>query len=147
MDPLPDFDDLPTFTTRTTGDRTFVTTGNQWETRYGYCRGLRVGDQIQLTGTLGLEADGSLSGDPARESERAFAILIGALRSLGGTADDVTRVTGYISDIAHLDVAGDVFRRVFAATDNTPCFTQVAVADLAGGGTVELEMTAIFSGG
>ncbi|MEL7237802.1 MAG: Rid family hydrolase [Planctomycetota bacterium] len=143
MHPLPDFADLPTLTTHTSGDRTFVTTGNQWETRYGYCRGLRVGRHIELTGTLGLEADGSLSGDAAREAERSFAILLAALKALGGSVDEVTRVTGYLDDVANLDAVGEVFRRVFSKTESTPCFTQVAVAQLAGGGKVELEMTAI----
>ena len=140
---LPDPEEnLPTFSLRETRGRTYVTTGNHWEQSFGYCRGMRVGGRIELTGTLGLEADGTMHPNVERQAARAFAILSGALEALGGELHDVVRVTGYLANVNHLDTVGGVFRDVFNGTGNTPCFTQVAVAALAGGGLIEIEMAA-----
>ena len=51
--------DITTNTTRANG-RTFVSTGNEWERRYGYSRAVRVGAQVWVTGTLGVSGDGTL---------------------------------------------------------------------------------------
>ena len=40
------------------GGRRYASTGSAWEPVIGYSRAVRVGDQIAVTGTVGVEADG-----------------------------------------------------------------------------------------
>jgi enamine deaminase RidA (YjgF/YER057c/UK114 family) len=59
-----------------------VSTGSLWEQRYGYCRALRAGNQIFLTGTAPIADDGSTfaPGDAHAQAERCIAIIEKALR-------------------------------------------------------------------
>lgn len=129
----------------TSGGRTAVSTGNAWETRYGYSRLVRVGDTLRSSGTLGVESDGSY-GTAADQARRALEILDAALSAAGAGLGDVVAVRGYLTDVADVDDVGEVFREVFARHVIRPCFMQVAVAALAHpAARVELELEAIAS--
>ena len=128
------------------GGRAFVSTGNAWERRYGYSRAVRVGSQVWVTGTLGVEADGTLATTAAGQARRAFAIINAALDAAGASPADVVRVRGYLTDIADIDATGDVFRERFAPHGVRPCLVQVAVAALANPeARVELEAEAVVA--
>ena len=129
------------------GGRQYVSTGNAWEQRYGYSRAVRVGDRVWLTGTLGVEEDGTFAPDAAGQANRAFDILLGALQAVGGTAADLVYVRGYLTDIQDADAIGAVFkRRVVDAAGVRPGFLQVEVSKLAAAeAKVELEAEAVIS--
>ena len=128
------------------GGRTFVTTGNDWERRYGYSRAVRAGGQVWVTGTLGIGANGTLTPSAADQARRAFAIILAALDVAGATAADVVRVRGYLTDIADIDAVGEVFRETSAPHGVRPCLVQVAVAALAHqDARVELEAEAVVA--
>ena len=42
--------------------RQSVSTGTIWEKKYGFCRAVRVGDRILVSGTTATDADGSVVG-------------------------------------------------------------------------------------
>ena len=137
--------DIDTIVTRQ-GGRTFVTTGNDWERRYGYSRAVRAGQQVWVTGTLGVLPDGTLPESAADQARRAFAIILAALEAAGATAADVVRVRGYLADITDIDAVGEVFRQTFAPHGVRPCLVQVAVAALAHpDARVELEAEAVLN--
>ena len=126
------------------GGRTFVSTGNGWERRYGYSRAVRVGGQVWVTGTLGVLPDGTLPTGAAEQARRAFAIILAALEAAGATGGDVVRVRGYLTDIGDIDAVGDIFRETFKPLGVRPCLMQVAVAALAHpDARVELEAEAV----
>ena len=138
---------MPTFDVTEVGGRRYVSTGNAWERRYGYSRAVRAGERVWLTGTLGVEADGTFAADAAGQAERALDILLGALEAAGGAVKDVVYVRGYLTDIADADAIGEVFRRrIVEAAGIGPGFLQVEVSRLAAPeARVELEAEAVIT--
>ncbi|MEM8874110.1 MAG: RidA family protein [Planctomycetota bacterium] len=125
-------------------DRRRVWTGTPWEAANGYSRAVRVGDRILVTGTVGVEPGGSFAPDVAGQTRRALRIILDAVESLGGQAEDVVRNRIYLTDIADLAAAGAVHGEVFG--DIRPCLTGLAVAALVDPACkVEIESEAVVS--
>ena len=100
-----------------------------YEVAYGFSRAVRVGDRILVSGPAPVEADGSSTpGDSAAQARRCFAIILGAIGELGGSAADVVRTRMYIVDPADSDAVGAVHGEVFAAV--CPAATMVVVSAL-----------------
>lgn len=94
-----------------------VQSGSPYEATIGFCRAIRVGDRIVVSGTAPVEPDGSsTAGGAYEQAARCFAIIVAAIEQLGGTAADVVRTRMYITDPADADAIGrahgDVFRDV-----------------------------------
>ena len=108
--------------------RTF--SGSPWEDRYGYCRALRVGDLIFLTGTAPVAPDGSTfaPGDAHAQTLRCFEIIEAALRELGGGKWAIVRSRMYVTDISRADEFGRAHGAFFGG--HRPCATMVEVAGL-----------------
>ena len=125
--------------------RRYASTGNRWERALGYSRAVRAGDRICVTGTLGVEPDGTFAPGAGDQARRALAIMLAALEALGGRPIDVIWVRGFITDIADLDAVGRAFcEMVSGPAGIAPCLTQVGVSSLADpAARVELEMEAI----
>ena len=100
-----------------------------YEATYGFSRAVRVGDRIIVSGTAPLEPDGSSTpGDAAAQARRCFAIILGAIEELGGTAADGVRTRMFITDPADADAVGAVHGEIFGAI--RPASTMVVVAAL-----------------
>ena len=100
-----------------------------YEATYGFSRAVRVGDRIIVSGTAPLEPDGSSTpGDAAAQTRRCFAIILGAIEELGGTAAGVVRTRMFITDPADADAVGAVHGEIFGAI--RPASTMVVVAAL-----------------
>ena len=100
-----------------------------FEALYGFSRAVRVGERIIVSGTAPVEADGSSTrGDVAAQARRCFAIILGAIEELGGSAVDVVRTRMFIIDPADADAVGAVHGAVFA--DIRPAATMVVVSAL-----------------
>ena len=97
-----------------------------YEAAYGFSRAVRVGNRILVSGTAPVEPDGtSTPGDAAAQTRRCFAIILGAIEELGGSAADVVRTRMFITDPADVGaVHGEIFR------DVRPAATMVVVAAL-----------------
>ncbi len=106
------------------------TTGcSPYEAAYGFSRAVRVGNRIIVSGTAPVEADGSSTrGGAADQARRCFAIILGAIEELGGTAADVVRTRMYITDPADADAIGAVHGEIFRNV--RPASTMVVVAAL-----------------
>ena len=90
---------------------------------------MRVGNRIIVAGTAPVEPDGtSTPGDAATQAGRCFAIILGAIEKLGGSAADVVRTRMYIVDPADADAVGAVHGTTFGAV--RPSSTMVVVAAL-----------------
>ena len=100
-----------------------------FEARFGFARAVRVDGRILVSGTAPVEPDGSSTrGDAAAQARRCFAIILGAIGELGGTAADVVRTRMYITDPADADPVGAVHGELFATI--RPASTMVVVAGL-----------------
>ena len=67
--------------------------GAPWESRVGYCRAVRVGDHIVVTGTAPVADDGSVfaPGDATAQTRRCLDIIERALGELDASMSDVVR--------------------------------------------------------
>lgn len=104
--------------------------GAPWERKVGYCRALRAGRCIYVTGTAPVADDGSVfaPGDAYRQARRCFEIIATALRQLGAEPRHVVRTRLYVTDITRWAEFGDAHREFVG--DHPPCTTMVEVSRL-----------------
>jgi enamine deaminase RidA (YjgF/YER057c/UK114 family) len=108
--------------------RRLASTGSKWEPLVGYSRAVRVGNQIFVTGTVGINADGTWPATAGDQTRRAPAIITAALQALGGKVSDVVRTRLYLSDISKWEEVGRVHGEVFGEV--RPATTLVEVSKL-----------------
>lgn len=121
--------------------------GAPWESKIGYCRALRAGNRIFVTGTAPVNPDGSVAapGDPYQQTLRCFEIIRAALAGLGAGIEHVTRTRMFVTDIGKWPeygrAHGDIFR------DHPPATTMVEVSRLIDPQMmVEIEADAVVGG-
>lgn len=115
-------------TVKAHNDRHLASTGSPWEPVVGYSRAVRVGPQIAVTGTVGVEADGTFSPSVEAQTRRALTIIVAAIEALGGKATDVIRTRIYARDISQWREIGQVHAEFLGNT--RPATTLVEVARL-----------------
>ncbi|MGI0071777.1 MAG: RidA family protein [Thermoplasmata archaeon] len=114
----------------TPGARVRYASGTPWEATVGYCRALRVGGHVYVSGTTATNADGVLVGrdDPYRQTVQALDNIEKALRALGSRPESIVRVRTFVTDLARVDkvtrALGERFRPI------RPTMTLVAVRGL-----------------
>lgn len=108
--------------------RTF--SGAPWESEVGYCRALRAGDRIFVTGTAPVEDDGEVyaPGDAYRQALRCLELIGAALADLGVGMDRITRTRLFVTDMGRWKEVGRAHREVFG--DHPPTTTMVEVRRL-----------------
>ena len=116
--------------------RRSVTSGAEWEGRYGYCRAVRLGDVVAVSGT-------TASGPNAySQAQAAFATALDALATLGGRPEDVIRTRMFVVDIAEADAVGRAHAEAFGG--HPPAATMVeGSALIAPELLVEVELDAV----
>ena len=107
-----------------------VHTGTKWEKQVGYCRAVRAGNQVYVTGTAPIDADGSgfAPGDGYGQARRCLELIENALKDLGAAMSDVVRTRMFVTDIAHWEAFGRAHREFFK--DHPPATTMVEVKSL-----------------
>lgn len=123
--------------------RIHVHSGSPFEERYGFSRGVRVGNRIEIAGTAPIPSpDEPVAGDAFDQMLRCGQIAIAAIEDLGGSAEDVVRTVMYITDPADADDIGRAHHELFGSA--APAATMVVVkALLDDAWKVELEATAV----
>ena len=123
-----------------------IAAGSPFEEEIGFTRGLRVGDQIFISGTIGVEADGSVSPEAGRQADRCYELIKGYIEELGGHMGDVVRVRMFVTDIKDADAISAAFTRALKPT--RPCGTLVQIVTLYGTQfKVEIEADAVIGSG
>jgi enamine deaminase RidA (YjgF/YER057c/UK114 family) len=124
-------------------ERRLVFSGNPYERIWGHSRAVRVGDQISVSGTAPIPADGSEPpADAYSQTRLCLEIILRALGELGVGAEDIvrTRVYGTRADI--FDDVARAHSEVFA--EISPASAFVVVKELANPAwLVEIEADAI----
>lgn len=109
--------------------RARTVSASPYEAAIGFCRAIRVGSRILVSGTAPVEPDGSSTpGDAGAQAERCFDIILAAIAELGGSAADVVRTRMYIVDAADAEAVGRAHGRHFGNV--RPAATMVVVAGL-----------------
>lgn len=110
-------------------ERQRITSGGAYEAVFGYCRAVRVGDNVYVAGTAPQMPDG---GDPPADSYgqamRCFEIIGAALAEAGSSFEDVVRTRMYITPEADFDEVGRAHGETFR--DIRPVNTTVIIAGL-----------------
>lgn len=103
--------------------------GSPWEEKVGYCRAIRVGSHVFVTGTTGIGPDGKVvSADAYEQAKRCFEIIRNVLAELGAQMSDVVRTRMFVTDISRWQEYGRAHHEVFA--DHHPATTMVEVRAL-----------------
>ncbi len=104
--------------------------GAPWESRVGYCRSLRVGGQVFVTGTAAVAEDGGIHGvgDAYGQAVRCFDIIRDALAAQGADLSHVVRTRMFVTDIDRWEEFGQAHQEVFG--EHPPTTTMVEVSRL-----------------
>ena len=104
--------------------------GAPWESRVGYCRALRAGDHVYVTGTAPVAEAGGVHapGDAYAQARRCFEIIERALREVGAELADVVRTRMFVTDISRWEEFGRAHREFFGG--HPPATTMVEVRAL-----------------
>jgi len=125
-------------------ERTY--SGAPWEKEIGYCRALRSGPHVYVTGTAPVGEDGSVvaPGDALAQTRRCLEIIDRALASLGASREHVVRTRFFVTDIERWREYGEAHRAFFA--DHPPATTMVEVRRLVDPAMlVEIEAEALIT--
>ena len=121
-----------------------VVSGTKWETLAGYCRAVRRGNQVWISGTTATHQLRDIGGDdPAAQSHFIIDKIEGALQTLGGRLEDVVRTRIYVKNIEDWEPVARAHGERFAHI--LPANTLVQ-ADLVGASyLVEIEAEALLN--
>lgn len=125
-------------------DRVF--TGTPWEDRVGYCRAVRAGRNVYVTGTAPVGPDGKVvgPGDAYAQARRCLEIIAAALSQLGASMTDVVRTRMYVTDITRWEEFGRAHREFLG--DAPPATTMVEVKSLIDPAMlIEIEVDGVLS--
>ena len=108
--------------------RTF--SGAPWESKVGYCRAIRAGDHIYVTGTAPVDEQGGAfaPGDAYAQTKRCLEIIQRALQDLGADLDCVVRTRIFVTDISRWQDYGRAHGEFFS--EHPPATTMVEVRSL-----------------
>ena len=111
-------------------DRARVFSGAPWEKTVGYCRAIRAGDHVYVSGTAPVAEDGGVfaPGDAYAQAKRCFEIALAAMAKLGAGPRHVVRTRMYVTDISRWADYGRAHGEVFG--EHPPATAMVEVAAL-----------------
>jgi enamine deaminase RidA (YjgF/YER057c/UK114 family) len=133
--------DIKITVTDRAGRRT-ASSGSKWEPIMGYSRAVRSGNTIAVTGTVGINADGTYSPSLGEQTRRSLQIIRAAVEALGGRLEHVIRTRMFVTDVSKWEEVARVHGEVFA--EIRPATTIVEVAKLIDAeALIEIEADAI----
>ena len=120
--------------------------GGIWETAYGYCRAIRIGPTVLVSGCTSMqEGRVRFPADPGSQVRVALETALTSLAAFGARVDDVVRTRMYVTHRRDCDAVGRVHAEVFGATP--PVATMVIVSGLLHPDMrVEIEVEAVLGG-
>jgi len=126
--------------------RQCASSGSKWEPIVGYSRAVRSGNVIAVTGTVGIDADGTYAPSVTEQTRRALEIIRAALEALGGRLEHVIRTRMFVTDISRWEEVAAAHGKVFG--EIRPATTLVEVARLIDPeAQIEIEADAILPAG
>src|SRR5690242_16215316 len=107
-----------------------VFSGAPWETHVGYCRVLKAGSAVFITGTAAVNPDGTVHGpgNGYKQTLRCLEIIRDSLAQLGIGMDRITRTRMFVTDIDRWKEFGQGHAEIFGA--HPPATTMVEIRRL-----------------
>jgi len=125
--------------------RTNYSSGAKWEDIVGYSRAVKIGNVIEVTGTVSVDENSNLVGDNSAYEQTKFIIqkIEDVLQRAGASLKDVVRTRMFVTDISRWEEYGKAHGEFFK--DIKPCTTMVEVSKLISPEyLIEIEATAIL---
>ena len=123
-----------------------ITSAAPWESQAGYCRAVKAGNIVAVSGSASIGSDGELvgEGDMYRQTQRCIQVIEDALDKAGASLSDVVRTRTFVTDINQWQDVARAHRDAFAAAP--PATSMVEVSRLIDPRMlVEIEADAIIS--
>ncbi|MBC7890897.1 MAG: RidA family protein [Sphingobacteriaceae bacterium] len=123
-----------------------ITTGTPWEGIVGYARAVRLGNVVEVSGTVASDEQGRVigPGDATAQTRYILQKIEMALTEAGASLSDVVRTRIFVTDIRQWESIGRAHGEVFAAI--RPATSMVEVRKLIGDEfLVEIEATALLT--
>jgi len=102
-----------------------------WEEKVGYCRALKAGSNIYVTGTAPVAESGKgvhKPGDAYAQAKRCLELIERALVQLGATRKNIVRTRMFVTDISRWAEYGRAHAEFFGP--DKPATTMVEVKSL-----------------
>ncbi len=126
--------------------RTNYSSGAKWEDIVGYSRAVKMGNTVEVTGTVAVDDNNNLVGGNDAYEQTRFIIqkIEKALQRAGASLNDVVRTRMFVTDISRWEEYGKAHGEFFK--DIKPCTTMVEVSKLISPEyLIEIEATAIIA--
>ena len=128
--------------------RTNYASGSKWEDIVGYSRMVKMGNIIEVTGTVAVNDNGELVGPNDAFEQTKFIIqkIETNLARAGAALKDVIRTRMFVTDISRWEEYGRAHGEAFGKIK--PCTSMIGIAALIERGyLIEIEDTAILESG
>jgi len=123
-----------------------ISSGTKWEDFVGYSRAVRMGNMIEVAGTVATDNAGNIVGkeDPYVQARFILEKIETALQQAGASMNDVVKTVTYVTDIDNWEAIGKAHGEFFR--EIKPVSTLVEVSSLIGADfLVEIEARAILT--
>jgi enamine deaminase RidA (YjgF/YER057c/UK114 family) len=120
--------------------------GAKWEDIVGYSRAVKVGNVVEVTGTVAVDEDNNLIGEGSAYLQTKFIIqkIEAVLKQAGAELRHVVRTRMFVTDISQWEEYGRAHGECFK--DIRPCTSLIEVKGLIGPEyLVEIEATAVIA--
>ena len=124
--------------------RTNYASGAKWEDIVGYSRAVRVGNTIEVTGTVAVDDNGEIVGKGNAYEQTKFVIekIEKVLQRAGASLKDVVRTRMFVTDISLWEEYGKAHGEFFSSIK--PCTSMIEISALIDPGyMIEIEATAV----
>jgi enamine deaminase RidA (YjgF/YER057c/UK114 family) len=126
--------------------RTNFSSGAVWEDVVGYSRAVKVGNIIEVSGTVAADEDGNAIGrDDAFQQTIYILEKIGKiLEEAGASFNDVVRTRMFVTDITRFNEYARAHAEIFSSI--RPCTSMIEIKALVSPEyLIEIEVTAVLS--
>jgi enamine deaminase RidA (YjgF/YER057c/UK114 family) len=126
--------------------RTNYSSGAKWEDIVGYSRAVKIGNTIEVTGTVAVDENSNLMGGNSAYAQTKFIIqkIEGVLKKAGASLKDVVRTRMFVTDISRWEEYGKAHGEFFKTIK--PCTSMIEIKSLiAPEYLIEIEATAVTS--
>jgi enamine deaminase RidA (YjgF/YER057c/UK114 family) len=109
-------------------ERTQISTGTDWEERIGYCRALKVGNEVHVSGTTATDDEGNIIGvdDPYQQTKQCIDNIETALNQLDAELEHVIRTRLFVVDVDDFDDIGRAHGEAFGEVRPTTTLVEIS---------------------
>ena len=127
-------------------ERINYSSGAKWEDIVGYSRAVKIGNTIEVTGTVAVDANNELVGKNDAYAQTRFIIekIEAVLKRAGASLSDVVRTRMFVTDISRWEEYCRAHGEFFSTIK--PCTSMIEVKGLIDPEyLIEIEATAILN--